>query len=80
MQWADGRGQRAKEFHLPPLDQDFREGTMRLTFSEQPPRSGREQGLLGVQEKPSPSKPSRQRHLGVDEWGASSKLLKEARG
>ena len=36
---------------------------MRLTFSEQPPRSGWEQGLLGVQEKPSPSKPSRQTHL-----------------
>ena len=44
----------------------------RLTFSEHPPRSGREQGLLGVQEKPSPSKPSRQTHLGVGGRRASS--------
>lgn len=39
------------------------EGREELTFSEQPPRSGCEQGLLRVQEKPSPSKPSRQTHL-----------------
>lgn len=70
-----GRVQRTRESHLPPLGQDYREGTMRLTFSEQPPRSGWEQGLLGVQEKPSPSKPSRQRHLGVGERGVSSKSL-----
>lgn len=56
---AEGKG-----VPLPPPGQDFSKGTMRLTFSEQPPRSGWEQGLLGVQEKPSPSKPSRQRHLG----------------
>lgn len=53
---------------------------MRLTFSEQPPRSGLEQGLLAVQEKPSPSKPSRQRHLEVDAGGASSEPLDKARG
>ena len=53
------------------MGQAFRAGA-RLTFSEHPPRSGREQGLLGVQEKPSPSKPSRQRHLGVGERRASS--------
>lgn len=66
--------------HFPPLSQDFREETMRLTFSEQPPRSGLEQGFLAVQEKPSPSKPSRQRHLGVGEGRASSEPLEEARG
>lgn len=49
---------------------------MRLTFSEQPPRPGREQGLLGVQEKPSPSKPSRQTHLGQVNEGPPVSLWK----
>lgn len=73
-----GRGQRAG---VPPPapEAGLREWTRRLTFSEQPPRSGREQGLLGAQEKPSPSKPSRQRHLGR-RGGASSEPLGEARG
>lgn len=66
------RRQRARASHLLPLGQNSREGARGLTFSEQPPRSGWEQGLLGVQEKPSPSKPSRQRHLGVGEGGGSS--------
>lgn len=72
---AEGRG-------VPPPapEAGLREWTRRLTFSEQPPRSGREQGLLGAQEKPSPSKPSRQRHLGEGEGGASSEPLGKARG
>lgn len=54
------------------MGQAFRAGA-RLTFSEHPPRSGREQGSLGVQENPSPSKASRQRHLGrVNEGPAVS--------
>lgn len=70
-----GGGRREGEPPLPP-GQDFRKGPLRLTFSEQPPRSGLEQGLLGVQEKPSPSKPSRQTHLQQQNGGPPVSLWK----